>query len=58
MYDKKEKFDTMIFAGDYAYEFWTDNGEVGDKFLEELEKFDTKWPLMFSPGNHEDNFNF
>jgi acid phosphatase type 7 len=52
------EFDSIIFPGDYAYEFWSSNGQLGDEFLQQMQKYDTKWPLMLSAGNHEDNFNF
>jgi hypothetical protein len=39
--------------GDYAYNFYEENGTKGDNFLERIEKFVTRWPFTTTAGNHE-----
>jgi len=54
----KHQIDGLMFLGDYAYEFYQNNGTRGDTFLESMSPFLSYWPTIFNPGNHEDNYNF
>lgn len=54
----KETFDAFLFLGDYGYEFYQDNGKVGDTYIENLTPINTAAPMAITAGNHEDNFNF
>ncbi|KAL4442884.1 hypothetical protein ABPG74_010773 [Tetrahymena malaccensis] len=56
--NKQQKIDSMIFLGDYAYEFYMFNGKRGDHYLDSLEEFAAEWPTAMQAGNHEDNYNF
>ncbi|KAL4497171.1 hypothetical protein ABPG72_019491 [Tetrahymena utriculariae] len=55
---KSNKFDAMIYLGDYAYEFYQQNGKKGDNYIEQLAPLSFSYPLAMTPGNHEDNLNF
>ncbi|EAR86991.1 ser/thr phosphatase family protein (macronuclear) [Tetrahymena thermophila SB210] len=52
------KFDAMIYLGDYAYEFYQNNGKKGDDYLNTFAPLSFSYPLAMTPGNHEDNLNF
>ena len=54
----EKKIDSLMFLGDYAYEFYMFNGKRGDTYLDNLQKFAAEWPTAVTPGNHEDNYNF
>jgi len=36
MYDNGTQFDAFLFLGDYAYEFYQQNGTKGDSYLEAI----------------------
>ncbi|KAL4497173.1 hypothetical protein ABPG72_019493 [Tetrahymena utriculariae] len=55
---ERENFDAFIFCGDYGYEFYQNNGTVGDDYINALTKINTAAPMAITAGNHEDNFNF
>jgi len=42
----------LLFLGDYAYEFYQNNGKKGDDMLQAMQDIDTYWPLAISAGNH------
>eukprot|EP00050_Salpingoeca_kvevrii_P007355 m.295622 g.295622 ORF g.295622 m.295622 type:complete len:472 (+) comp13230_c0_seq1:48-1463(+) len=44
----------IVHYGDIAYDLEDDCGKVGDAFLHDLEPTAAAIPVMFSPGNHED----
>lgn len=47
-----------IDIGDFAYDFDTNNGTMGDLFMNDIEKMASHVPYMVSPGNHEAAYNF
>lgn len=55
---KVNQFDAMVFLGDYAYEFYQDNGQKGDNYISQFAPLSFSYPLVMTPGNHEDNINF
>ncbi|KAL4453138.1 hypothetical protein ABPG74_015369 [Tetrahymena malaccensis] len=55
---QNNKFDAMIYLGDYAYEFYQNNGAKGDSYIEKFAPLSFSYPLAMAPGNHEDNLNF
>jgi len=52
------QYDAMIFLGDYAYEFYQNNGQQGDAYVNRISPLSFRYPLAMTPGNHEDNLNF
>ncbi|KAL4505256.1 hypothetical protein ABPG72_016323 [Tetrahymena utriculariae] len=55
---ENKEYDGILFLGDYAYEFYNNNATKGDIYMNSMEPFYSYWPYMFSPGNHEDCYNF
>lgn len=51
-------YDVVIHVGDFAYNMDTDNGEVGDEFMRQIEPVAAYLPYMTCPGNHEYANNF
>uniref|UniRef100_D3TQW3 Purple acid phosphatase n=1 Tax=Glossina morsitans morsitans TaxID=37546 RepID=D3TQW3_GLOMM len=51
-------YDAIIHIGDFAYDFDTDNAEVGDAFMQQIEAIAGYVPYMVCPGNHEEKYNF
>ena len=51
-------YQTVLHAGDLAYNMETDEGRVGDRFMEQIEPVASRLPYMVSPGNHESHGNF
>jgi 3',5'-cyclic AMP phosphodiesterase CpdA len=50
--------DVLLHAGDLAYDFHTDDGSVGDRFMVDMERVASRVPWMVAPGNHEAEYNF
>nr|CAD7398004.1 unnamed protein product [Timema poppensis] len=48
-------YDAVIHAGDFAYDMNDEEGNVGDKFLRQIESMAGYIPYMTCPGNHEAN---
>uniref|UniRef100_A0A8R1HPZ0 Purple acid phosphatase n=1 Tax=Caenorhabditis japonica TaxID=281687 RepID=A0A8R1HPZ0_CAEJA len=48
-------FDFIVHLGDIAYDLHTDNGRVGDNYLNTFEPLISKIPYMVIAGNHEDD---
>ncbi|XP_076441742.1 acid phosphatase type 7-like [Babylonia areolata] len=51
-------YDAVLHVGDIAYDMYTDNGEVGDEFMRQIEPIAAYIPYLTCPGNHEMAFNF
>ena len=47
--------DMMLHVGDFAYDFDSDGGAVGDQFMRNIEQVAARVPYMVSHGNHEDS---
>ena len=46
-------YDMIIHVGDLAYNMASDNGRVGNEFMEQIEPIAAYVPYMTCPGNHE-----
>lgn len=46
-------YDGVIHVGDFAYDMNTDNGLVGDAFMDQIQPIAGYLPYMTCPGNHE-----
>ncbi|CAA99834.1 Purple acid phosphatase [Caenorhabditis elegans] len=49
-------FDFIVHLGDIAYDLHTNNGQVGDSYLNVFEPLISKVPYMVIAGNHEDDY--
>ena len=47
------KYQSLIHAGDLAYNLDSDQGRVGDRFMQQIEPISAHLPYMVAPGNHE-----
>jgi hypothetical protein len=54
----KKNLDMILHVGDFAYDLHTDNGAMGDQFMNELQPIAGQVPYMGCAGNHEGKFNF
>ncbi|XP_038077012.1 acid phosphatase type 7-like [Patiria miniata] len=52
------EYDAILHVGDYAYDFDSDNGMVGDEFMRQIESVAAYVPYMTAVGNHENAYNF
>nr|ATU82925.1 secreted Phosphatase protein [Pristhesancus plagipennis] len=55
---QRNYYDAIVHAGDFAYDMATDNGEVGDEFMRQIQPIAAYVPYMVCPGNHEEAYNF
>jgi len=55
---KNKEIDMILHVGDWAYDLFTDNGDIGDKFMDEIEPLTSSLPYMGCLGNHEGKYNF
>lgn len=53
-----EKYEAIFHVGDIAYNLSSDEGRVGDKFLNLIEKVSARVPYMTVPGDHERDNGF
>jgi len=49
--------DLILHVGDWAYDLFTSNGTVGDKFLNLIQPISSRIPYMGCLGNHEMKYN-
>ena len=57
-FQKSGQYDMVLHVGDMAYNLDSDDGRVGDKFMNKIQPFASKVPYMTCPGNHESADNF
>ena len=50
--------DAVLHLGDFAYDFYNDNGILGDKFMRDIESIAAYVPYMTAVGNHEYHYNY
>ncbi|KAL4227019.1 hypothetical protein ACF0H5_014995 [Mactra antiquata] len=48
-----EKYEAVFHVGDIAYDLNRGQGQIGDKFLKQIEKVAARIPYMTVPGDHE-----
>ncbi|XP_043246196.1 acid phosphatase type 7-like [Amphibalanus amphitrite] len=51
-------YDAVLHVGDFAYDMDSDNAQVGDEFMRQLQPIAGYLPYMTCPGNHEQRYNF
>lgn len=54
----EDKLDLVLHVGDMAYNLDTDDGRVGDTWMNNVMPIATRIPYMTGLGNHEDAYNF
>ena len=53
-----DRYQMVLHMGDYAYNLYSNDGCIGDQFMNMIEPIASKVPYMTSPGNHEEGYNF
>ncbi|XP_053406613.1 acid phosphatase type 7-like [Mercenaria mercenaria] len=56
--NNKGMYDAVFHVGDLAYDMDSDNGYIGDKFMNMIQPLSARLPYMTCPGNHENKYNF
>lgn len=51
---QRRLYDAIIHVGDFAYDMNSDNAQVGDQFMRQIEPLAAYVPYMVCPGNHEE----
>lgn len=51
---QRDMYDAIIHVGDLAYDLDTNNAQIGDAFMKQLETVAAYVPYMVVPGNHEE----
>jgi len=51
-------YHAVFHIGDFAYDMDSENGHVGDEFMNEIQPIAAYVPYMTIPGNHEEAYNF
>ncbi|KAL3284956.1 hypothetical protein HHI36_019085 [Cryptolaemus montrouzieri] len=51
-------YDAILHVGDFAYDMDSENAEIGDEFMRQIESIAAYVPYMTCPGNHEEKYNF
>lgn len=47
------RVDAIVHVGDFAYDLFTSNATVGDRFMNDIQPIAATTPYMGCPGNHE-----
>lgn len=50
---RNEKYEALFHVGDIAYDLNSEEGKIGDKFLDTVETVAARIPYMTVPGDHE-----
>lgn len=51
---QRRMYDAIIHVGDFAYDMNSENAEVGDQFMRQIETIAAYTPYMVCAGNHEE----
>lgn len=51
---QRRMYDAIIHVGDFAYDMNSENAEVGDQFMRQIETIAAYCPYMVCAGNHEE----
>lgn len=51
---QNQMYDAIIHVGDFAYDMNSENAQVGDEFMRQIESIAAYVPYMVCPGNHEE----
>lgn len=51
-------YDAVFHVGDFGYDLYEEDGQLGDRFMRQIEPIAAYLPYMTSVGNHEEKYNF
>lgn len=51
---QRKMYDAIIHVGDFAYDMDSENGRVGDQFMNQIQSIAAYAPYMVCVGNHEE----
>lgn len=51
---QRDMYDLIVHVGDFAYDMNSENAEVGDQFMRQIESLAAYVPYMVCAGNHEE----
>lgn len=51
---QRRRYDAIVHVGDFAYDMNSENAEVGDQFMRQIESIAAYTPYMVCAGNHEE----
>ncbi|EEB14144.1 acid phosphatase precursor, putative [Pediculus humanus corporis] len=51
-------YNAIFHVGDFAYDLDSDNGEIGNEFMRQIQPIAAHVPYMTAVGNHEEKYNF
>ena len=51
-------YDAIFHIGDFGYDLYEQDGQLGDRFMRQIEPIAAYVPYMTAVGNHEEKYNF
>lgn len=51
-------YDAIYHIGDFGYDMYEEEGQLGDRFMRQIETIAAYVPYMTAVGNHEEKYNF
>lgn len=51
-------YDAIYHVGDFGYDMYEEDGQLGDRFMRQIEPIAAYVPYMTTVGNHEEKYNF
>lgn len=51
---QSDMYDAIMHVGDFAYDMNSENSEIGDEFMRQIESIAAYVPYMTCAGNHEE----
>ena len=51
-------YDAVFHIGDFGYDLYEQDGQLGDRFIRQIEPIAAYVPYMTAVGNHEEKYNF
>ena len=51
-------YDAVFHIGDFGYDLYEQDGQLGDRFMRQIEPIAAYVPYMTAVGNHEEKYNF
>lgn len=51
---QRQMYDAIIHVGDFAYDMDSENAEIGDQYMRQIETLAAYVPYMVCVGNHEE----
>lgn len=51
---QRQMYDAMLHVGDFAYDMHSQDAQIGDQFMRQIEPVAAYLPYMVVAGNHEE----